>query len=179
MLAPIVLVVLGLVLAFAGRRFLWLLIGIAGFVLGYNLMTFIIPGEEGLVQILVGVVAGLIAALLARRFAQLLLLVAGFILIGNALLAVGQMLGADGLLVELLLFVIGGVLGLILVRFALRTAVILICALGGAALVMQALPGLFGTDPGPLNLLIGIVVALAGFVVQWRFLEDANELKAA
>jgi hypothetical protein len=177
MFAPILLVILGLLLAFAGRRFIWLLIGVAGFVLGYDLVTFFIPGDEGTVQILIGVFAGLIGAFLAVRFTNVLLLVAGFVLIGNALLVVGQILGADGLLVELLLFVIGGVVGLLLVRFALAIAVILISALGGASLVMQGLPGLFDTEPGALNLLIGVVVFAAGLFVQWQFLKDAGQIK--
>jgi hypothetical protein len=177
MLAPILLVVLGLALAFAGRRFIWLLIGIAGFVLGYDLVTFFIPGDEGTVQILIGVIAGLIGGILAVRFTNLLLLVAGFVLIGNAVLAVGQILGVDGLLVELLLFAIGGVAGLLLVRFALGMAVILISALGGASLVMQGVPALFNTDPGTLNLLLGAAVFAAGFFVQWQFLKDAKQIK--
>jgi hypothetical protein len=173
MVAPIVLVILGLVLAFAGRRFLWLLVGIAGFALGYNLVTLFIPGQGGAVQILIGVVFGLIGAFLATRFTKLLLLVAGFILVGDLLLAVGNIFGVTSTLIEVLLFVIGGLIGLALVQFALNYAVILISALGGAAMVMQGLPGVLNTDLGALNLLIGLVIAVAGFIVQWRFLKES------
>ena len=170
MIAPIVLVILGLILAFAGRRFLWLLIGIAGFMLGYTLATFFLPA--GFIPLLIGVVVGLIGAFLATRFVKLFLYIAGFVLMGVVLMAIGAIFGLNGLVIQLLLFVVGGVIGLALVKFAFNMSIIVISALGGAAMVMQGLPALLNTEPGPLNLLIGIVVAVAGFVVQWQFLKD-------
>ena len=170
MLAPIVLVIAGLVLAFAGRRFLWLLIGIAGFMLGYTLATIFLPA--GLFALLIGVVIGLIGAFLATRFVKLFLYIAGFVLMGVVLMAIGGVFGLNGLVIQLLLFVVGGVIGLALVKFAFNLSIIVISALGGAAMVMQGLPALLNTDPGPLNLLIGIVVAVAGFIVQWQFLKE-------
>ena len=36
----------------------------------------------------------------------------------------------------------------------------------------ESAPGVLNTDLGALNLLIGLVIAVAGFVVQWRFLKE-------
>ena len=171
MIAPIVLVIAGLVLAFAGRRFLWLLVGIAGFALGYTLATFFLPA--GFFPLLIGIVVGLIGAFLATRFVKLFLYIAGFVLMGIVLMAIGEVFGLNGLVIQLLLFVVGGVIGLGLVKFAFNLSIIVISALGGAAMVMQGLPALLNTDPGPLNLVIGIVVAVAGFIVQWGFLKES------
>ena len=171
MIAPIVLVILGLILAFAGRRFLWLLVGIAGFMLGYTLATFFLPA--GFIPLLIGVVVGLIGAFLATRFVKLFLYIAGFVLMGVVLIAIGGIFGLNGLVIQLLLFVVGGAIGLALVKFAFNLSIIIISALGGAAMVMQGLPALLNTEPGPLNLLIGIVVAVAGFFVQWQFLKES------
>lgn len=171
MIAPIVLVIAGLVLAFAGRRFLWLLIGIAGFMLGYTLTSFFLPGG-GWLQLLIGVVVGLIGAFLATRFTKLLLYIAGFVLVGTVLVAIGEIFGLQAVLIQLLLFVVGGIIGLGLVKFAFNLSIVVISALGGAAMVMQGLPALLNTQPGPLNLVIGIVIAVAGFIVQWGFLRE-------
>ena len=175
LLAPIVLIVLGLVLAFAGRRFIWLLIALAGFWLGFQLVAWLLPGQDDTVQLLVGVVVGVFGAILARRFTEVLLWIAAFVLVGAALLTLGEIFVPDNTLILVLLFVVGGLIGLALVRWALGWAVIVISALGGAALVMQGLPGLLGTTPGTLNLVIGIVVAVAGFFVQWQYLKDNGD----
>lgn len=174
LLASIILIVLGLVLAFAGRRFIWLLIALAGFWLGFKLVALILPGQDELIQLLVGLVVGVLGAILARKFTHVLLWIAAFVLVGAALLTLGEIFFPDSTLLLVLFFTVGGLIGLALVRWALGLAVIIISALGGAALVMQGLPALLGTTPGTLNLVIGIVVAVAGFIVQWRFLKDDN-----
>ena len=174
LLAPIVLIVLGLVLAFAGRRFIWLLIALAGFWLGFQLVAWLLPGLDDTVGLLVGVVVGVFGAILARRFTHVLLWIAAFVLVGAAFLNIGEIFTPDSTLILVLLFIVGGLIGLALVRWALSLAVIVISALGGAALVMQGLPALLGTTPGTLNLVIGIVVAVAGFIVQWQFLKDSD-----
>lgn len=169
MIAPIVLILLGLVLAFAGRRFIWLLVGLAGFVLGYNLITFFIPGQGGTIQILIGIIVGLVVGFLATIFTRLLLYLAGFILIGNLALTAGAIIGLDNLLVQVLIFIVGGLVGLGLVLFAFDTSLVLISALGGAAMVMQGFGQIFETFPDLLSGLVWLVVAVAGMVVQWRF----------
>ena len=167
----IALIILGLILAFAGRRFLWLFIGLAGFYLGYELTTLFM--SDGTVQVIVGVVLGVIGAFLARRFTNFLLGVAGFILVGAAFMQIGEIFGLTELWISLLLFVIGGLVGVGLARFSFSIAVIVISALGGAALVMQWLPTLLNNEEqGALNMIIGIVVALGGMFVQWKYLRD-------
>ena len=151
---------------------LWLFIAAAGFWLGYQLVNWMLPGQDDLFKLIAGVIVGVLGALLARRFTNILLWIAGFILVGAAFLNVGDILGLDSTLLQVLLFVVGGAVGVALVRWALGLAVMIISALGGAAMVMQGLPALFNTTPGTLNLVIGIVVAVAGFIVQWRFLKD-------
>lgn len=177
LLAAIVLIALGLVLAFAGRRFIWLLIGLAGFWLGYQLIAWVFSGRDPLFQLLAGLAVGVLGALLARRFTNVLLWIAGFVLVGAAVLNVGSIfgLGIDSVLLQVTFFVVGGLIGVALVRWALGLAIIIISALGGAAMVMQGLPALFNTTPGTLNLVIGIVVAVAGFIVQWRFLGESKD----
>lgn len=175
-LVALTLVILGLILAFAGRRFVWLFIGLAGFVLGYTLTSFFL--SDGTVQLVVGVVVGLIGAFLARRFTTFLLNLAGFILIGAALMTIGEIFGLttdENLWLLLILFVVGGLIGLSLVKFSFSIAVIVISALGGASMVVQGLPILLGREePGNLNLLIAVLVAGGGMFVQWKYLRDDN-----
>ena len=168
------LVVLGLILAFAGRRFLWLFIGLAGFVLGYTLAEFFFS-DDGTIQLIVGVGVGIVGAFLARKFTTFLLGLAGFILVGSAFMTIGEIFGLTELWISLLLFVVGGLVGIGLARFSFSIAVIVISALGGASLVMQGLPAIFGSEAGTLNLVLGVAVALGGMFVQWRFLRDDGD----
>ena len=176
MLSPIMLVLLGLVLAFAGARFIWLLIGIAGFILGYDLVMWFFPDPTGVIPVIIGIVVGAIGAFFAKKFAKILIMAAAFILIGNAVLVLfGNLFNVTGTLTQILVFVVGGLIGLALVRFAFKWAIITICALGGGALVAQGLPAMFNTTQGTLAVIIGAVVAIAGFVVQARSPSPAAE----
>ncbi|HSR49169.1 MAG TPA: hypothetical protein VLL77_14400, partial [Anaerolineales bacterium] len=87
-LFSVILVALGLVLAFAGRRFIWLLVGAAGFLIGYWLASLVLPGNS-LATILLSLAAGLAAAFLVRGATMLILSIVGFILVGSAALAFG------------------------------------------------------------------------------------------
>jgi len=168
MLFQIVLIATGLVLAFAGRRLIWLLIAALGFVLGYSLVGLLLPGVDELVQLAVGLLAGLVFALLTTRFTRLLLNLAGFILAGGLALTLANALGVASGLPSLLAFVIGGLVGIGFVSIAFELSLIVLSALGGAALVVQALPSLVGGVNQQLAYFAGIVVAVLGFLVQWQ-----------
>jgi hypothetical protein len=93
-LTALVLVVAGLVLAFAGRRYVWILIGATGFLLAFWLVSLIVPGNS-LAAVLVALAAGVAAAFLLRGITRIILWIAGFVLVGTAAAALGERFGMD------------------------------------------------------------------------------------
>ena len=167
LIAPLILVVAGLVLAFAGRRFVWLLIGATGFLVAFWLASLLFP-EGGLVVLVLCLAAGLLGSFLLRGLLVLALTIAGFVFVGSAAVALGGSYGIEPWsLGWLVIFLAGGIAGIVLARFVADVGLIIITALGGAAMVSMGLPEL--GPPLALNLtgLVGPVVAVAGFIVQF------------
>jgi hypothetical protein len=166
-LTALVLVVAGLVLAFAGRRYVWILIGATGFLLAFWLVSPILPGNS-LAAVLVALAAGLAAAFLLRGVSRIILWIAGFILVGTAAVALGGLFGIEPWSAQwVLTFLAGGILGLVLAHFVRDLGIMVITALGGAAMVMIGLPDLGLPITGVIADLVGPVVAVAGFIVQY------------
>lgn len=167
LVGSLVLVGLGLVLAFAGRRYVWILIGATGFLLAFWLVSLILPGNS-LAAFLVALAAGVAAGFLVKGLSRIILWIAGFILVGTAAVAIGGLFGIEPWSVEwVLTFLAGGVLGLVLAHFVHDLGIMVITALGGAAMVTIGLPDLNLPLTGILGDLVTPVVAVAGFIVQY------------
>ncbi|HMK08531.1 MAG TPA: hypothetical protein VK449_05815 [Anaerolineales bacterium] len=166
-LTSLVLIALGLLLAFAGQRYIWILIAATGFLLAFWLVGLILPGN-GLAVLLLALAAGIAAGFLLRGISRIILWIAGFILVGTAAVALGERFGMDPWSSQwVLTFLAGGVLGLVLATFARGIGIMVITALGGAALVVMGLPDLGLAIASSLSNLIGPAVAIAGFIVQY------------
>ena len=160
-LVSIVDLVLGAILLVAGRRLFWLLVGAIGFVIGVMLATRFFHGTE-LTMILAGLVLGIIFALLAIFLESVAIGIAGFLGGGYVLMSIAGMLGLDRGGVETwIIFVVGGVIGVILVAVLFSWALITISSLAGASMVVAA----FGMTTATAGLVfIGLVIA--GVLIQ-------------
>jgi hypothetical protein len=166
LLTSLVLVAAGLVLAFAGKRYIWILIGATGFLLAFWLVRLVLG--DSLATFLIALAAGVAAAFLLKGVSRIILWIAGFVLVGTAAVALGGLFGMEAWSAEwILTFLAGGVLGLVLATFAHGLGIMVITALGGAAMVMIGLPDLGLPLAGAIGDLIGPVVAIAGFIVQY------------
>jgi hypothetical protein len=167
LLTSLVLIGLGLALAFAGRRYVWILVGATAFLLAFWIVTLILPGNA-LAALLLALAAGVAAAFLLRGVSRIVLWIAGFVLVGSAAAAVGVFLGMTPWTSQwILTFLAGGVLGLVLATFARGIGMMVITALGGAAMVTIGLPGLELPIASSLASLAGLLVAVVGFIVQY------------
>jgi hypothetical protein len=180
MFSPVIFILLGLALAFLGRRFVWLIVAAAGFILAYDLVAALLPGE-GLLQTLIAIAAGAVAGFFARRFGKLIIRIAGFILLGEVLLVVAGFFGiATFSLGGLIFFVIGGLIGLAILRFAFDNALIIVSALAGGALNAAAFRDLpLSASLTWLPAVIGLAVAVLGFLYQWREFHGKGQPKGA
>ncbi len=167
LLTPLILVVAGLILAFAGRRYVWLLIAATGFLVAFWVVGLVLP-ENRLAALLLALAAGIAAAFLFRGLTSIVFWIVGFILVGTAAVAIGAWFGTEPWSSQwFLTFLAGGVLGLVLATFARGIGIMIITALGGAAMVMIGLPDLGVPLASSLMDLVAPVVAVVGFIVQY------------
>src|SRR5215208_1738541 len=120
---------LGSALLVAGRKLFWLFVGAAGFVTGMQLATRFWQGPD-LLALIVGLVVGVIFALLAIFLQALVIGIAGFLIGGYILTVLAAMLGIDVTGVTTwIVYVIGGLIGLLLVSFLFDWAIITLSSL--------------------------------------------------
>lgn len=129
---------LGGSLLVAGRKLFWLFVGALGFITGMQLATRFTQGREG-IAILIGIVVGIIFAVLAILLQTLAIGAAGFFAGGIVLTAFSGMLGIDNQALYWIIYVVGGLIGIVLVMFLLDWALITLSSLAGASLVVQGL----------------------------------------
>ncbi len=153
--------ILGAVLLVAGRKLFWLLVGALGFVIGVTIATNFFHGNE-LTMILAGLILGIIFALVAIFLESVAIGIAGFIGGGYVLMNIANMLGVDPAApLSWIIFVVGGVIGVILVALLFGWALITISSLAGASMIITA----FGLTAATAGLVyFGLVIA--GVLIQ-------------
>jgi hypothetical protein len=161
-------VLLGIGLLFFGRRAFWLFVAAAGFLAGLSLTNRLIQGPES-VGLIVGLAIGLLAALLAIVVQRFAFAFAGFLVGGYIALQVMPLLHLEGGGATVAAFLIGGVIGLILVSIFLGWALISLSSLAGAALIVNAL----GLEAG-LGTVVFIILVVIGVVFQAREMQGGR-----
>jgi hypothetical protein len=153
--------ILGCVLLIAGRKLYWLLSAVAGMIAGIFLGNLLFNAQNQAWQIVIAIIGAVVGAALAVGLQKLAIAAAGFLAGGYGALFLWQTIGLPTGNIGWVPFIIGGVLGTILVVIAFEYALIAISAWAGATLVGQQLN---------LGGWIGVVafagLILAGVVIQ-------------
>lgn len=152
---------LGLVVLLFGRQLFWLWVGVTGFLAGVTLSARFLSGQPNWIILLIGLIAGLVGALLAIVLQRLAIGIAGFVAGGYILVALLNLVGVTPGRLAWLPYVIGGILGAVLVLFLFDWALIVLSSLTGATLVVQAL----ALRPS-VSALAFIILVVVGIVVQ-------------
>jgi hypothetical protein len=161
----VVSIILGCALLLAGRKLFWLFVGAAGFVAGLELATQFWQGPE-IFAILIGLVVGAIFALLAIFLQGVAIGVAGFLAGGYILTVLAGMLGLNQGAFSWIVYVIGGIIGVLLVVFLFDWALIVLSSLAGASLISQALLLSAGIAGMIFLALVLVGVIIQGFTLQ-------------
>jgi hypothetical protein len=167
----IIYILLGIGLLVSGRKLFWLFVGAAGFIAGVNLVAIGWHGPDA-VAIIVGILAGLVFAALAVFFKTISIGLAGFLGGGALLTMVGGWLGIDSALTSFILYIVGGVLGIILVSKMFDWAIILISSIVGASTIINAVDLSI-----PLGWLGLIALIAVGIAIQARGLSEEKSKK--
>jgi hypothetical protein len=151
----IINLVLGVVLLTTGKKLYWLFVAVIGFVLGLGVATQMKLDPPWLIFV-VALGAGIIGAIMAIFLQRLAISLVGFIVGGYGALQVTGLLGIEAEPSKWMAFIIGGIVGLLLVSSVFNWALYIMSSWAGATLVTGAI-NLQGT--------VGLVVFFALFVL--------------
>jgi hypothetical protein len=131
--------ILGILLLLLGRRLFWLFVGVAGFIAGLTLVPQFISGQSELAILLIAIIAGIIGAILAIMLEGLAILIAGFLAGGYLMTTLVVSLGFHVSAEPSVIYIIGGIAGLLLVAVFFDWAIIILSTLLGAEILMPVL----------------------------------------
>jgi hypothetical protein len=158
-------IIVGAALLFFGRKVFWLFVASVGFVTGMWLAANTFNGPDWL-NITIGLALGFVAALLAVFVQHFAIGLAGFLGGGYIALQILPMLNLEGGWIPWVAFVIGGIIGVILVGAILDWALIILSALAGSFLIIDSID-----LPQVLSVIFFVVLVLVGFLVQAKDLK--------
>lgn len=172
---PIVSLLLGAVILFFGRRIFWLCVAAIGFAAGVELAPHLMHEPTPLLQLTIALVLGFIGALLATFLQKIAIAVAGFAAGGKLAVALsGAFALSTGGGAYWLIFLIGGVIGAILLLALFDWALIFLSAVVGAYLILSPFP-LAPTG----RAIVLVVLVLIGVIAQAGGLSRRNRPPAA
>jgi len=154
-------ILMGAVVLVLGRKLYWLFVGAVGFVLGIALATRFLSGGSQWVILAIALAAGVLGALMAVFLQQAAIAVAGLVGGGYAGFVLAGMVGWDAGWLMWVPTVIGGILGVVLVVALFEWALIILSALTGAGLIVQATQ-----FRAPIAGLLFVALLVVGIAVQ-------------
>lgn len=156
--------IMGIALLVLGRKLFWLFVGAIGFLAGMEFASAYLQGYSENIVLIAGVVGGVIGIVLAIFVQKVAVLAGGFI--GGGYLAMNivqntmqQPVGQSAWIA----FIVGGILGAILVSILFDWALILLSSFVGAMLVVQST----GLGPNTAPIAFFILAAAGIFVQAW------------
>ncbi len=158
--------IIGFILLLLGRKLFWLFVGAAGFLMGLEITNRIFI-TAGMTKLAMAAVIGLAGVLLAIFFYKAAITVAGFLIGGYlAIQLVLYLTVVTPSWTLLVAWLVGGVLGVVLINRLFDWALIVLSSFSGAALIVQSV------TLRHINMAIVYIVLVAiGILVQaglWR-----------
>ncbi|MBE2221078.1 MAG: hypothetical protein IAF02_06030 [Anaerolineae bacterium] len=156
----LIALLVGGALLFFGSRYYWLVAGGVGFLFGTNLGSAPDGGVITGSALAMGILFGFIAAVASVFITKFALSISGFVMGGILMVRFMEALGWD-LGSTFAAFLIGGILGLVLVIVSQEWALIFLSVITGAAIIVNVLV----LDPASAQF-VYIVLVILGFTVQ-------------
>jgi len=156
-------ILVGAGMLIAGRQLFWLYVAAMGVVLALDLVAPAFPGQPAWIVALIALGAGLFGAVIAFVWQWVAVGTAGFMAGAYVATNVLPVIGVAAEHFPWLLFLLGGIVGALLLVAVFDWAVIALSSLFGATLIVQAIP----LAPLISLLLFGGLV-VAGILIQAR-----------
>ncbi len=158
---PIVSAIIGVAILFLGRRLFWLCVAAVGFAAGVELAPHLVHEPSSLLALSIALVLGLMGALLATFLQKIAIAVFGFLAGGKLAMAIGATFFVQHAQYLGLTFIIGGIVGALLLLFLFNWALIVLSSVVGAHLIQAAV-----VLPATGAAILFVVLVLVGVVVQ-------------
>lgn len=156
-------ILLAIGLLFFGRRLYWAFVGAIGFISVTQWAMAHMQAQPEWVVLLLGLAVGVIGALLAIFLRAVGISLAGFMGGAYLFMSLAALLNLTDPVIETVLTIVGGVLGLIFILSIFDWALIILSAFSGAMLLTSYIP----VETAYLWVVL-IVLLVAGIVVQAR-----------
>lgn len=153
---------LGVVLLTMGGRLFWLFIGVVGFIFGFDLAGVLLYHQPHDLVLIVALIIGLVCAFLAVSLQKIAVAVGGFLAGGHLFPELLKILGIEVHWHYWVLFVLGGIIGAVLMFLAFDFALALLSSLIGAHLILQALH-----LEGKTFIILFVILSAMGFALQY------------
>ena len=136
---PILSVLIGAVVLFFGRKLFWLCVAAVGFAAGVEVAPHLVHEPSAILSLSVAVVFGFIGALLAMFLQKVAIAIAGFLAGGKLALALVTAFLANGANYPGVTFIIGGIIGAVLLLALFDWTLIVLSAVVGAYLICHTI----------------------------------------
>ncbi|MCB0195316.1 MAG: DUF4203 domain-containing protein [Anaerolineae bacterium] len=153
----------GIIILVAGRRLFWLVVGAAGFLTGLGLAFNYLNIESTAVLLLIGLVAGIIGIVVALFLQKVAIIIAGFFMGGYFAVGLFDAVAANPAEWQWLIYIVGGIVGAILVSTLFEYALIVLSAVIGASLITEGL-----NLSSSITAIVWLVLVVVGLVIQAR-----------
>jgi hypothetical protein len=160
---PIVSALIGIVVLFFGRKLFWLCVAAVGFLAGIELAPHLVNEPSPLLQLAVAIVLGLLGALLAFLLQKIAIAVVGFLAGGKLAGAIAAAFFVHYAQYSTIIFVVGGLIGAILLLALFDWALIVVSSLIGAHLIVYQ--GAITLPPSG-SVIVFLGLAIIGILVQ-------------
>ncbi len=156
----------GIALLVTGRRLFWLFVGVVGFIWGVRIASHFFPGQPEWMIFAIALMAGVLGALLSLFLQWLAIGLAGFSVGAYIVLRLLHISGWRAGGIDWILFILGGVLGALLIVVLFDWALIILSSLAGAGLITESLYAERGS-----GILLYIVLVGVGILLQSRLMK--------
>jgi len=154
-------VLIGVVILFIGRKLFWLCVAAVGFAVGVEIAPLLVNESSSLLALLIALIFGVLGALLALFLQKVAIAVLGFLAGGKLATAIAAAFFVQYAQYSTIIFVIGGIIGAILLLALFGWALIVVSSFIGAYLIQSAI-----VLPPTGSTLVFIGLAMVGIFVQ-------------
>lgn len=154
---------IGVAVLLFGRKLFWLCVAAVGFAAGVQIAPHVVHEPSPLMALIIALVLGLIGALLALFLQKIAIAVLGFLAGGKLAGAIAAAFLVQYAQYSAIIFVLGGIIGAILLLVLFDWALIIVSSLIGAHLIVYQ-GAIVLPQSGSLIVFIGL--AVIGIIVQ-------------
>ena len=158
---PILSALIGAVILLFGRKLFWLCVAAVGFAAGVELAPNLVHEPSTLLALTIAIVLGFVGALLAMFLQKIAIAVAGFLAGGKLATAIAATFILQHATYFGITFVIGGIIGALLLLTLFDWALIVLSSVAGAYLIQGAV-----VLPASGSTILFIVLAVIGVIIQ-------------